>query len=223
MSCNEKFWVEQVTLPHPPPGEGQGVGKDKGGGVVPTHPPTHTHTPSLSNTRGRAIPCVCGKTAKTPSNHRVAVQQGTAFSSCRCSGPSVPGRGGSGVPLCQAPTVPQRNLDHCLKPLVGGQHPFLSGAKVANSRPKHSEKHKSRHCSGQLLVPVWYPPLLSFPTPGKTVPHHPMGDGHQATVPPPPRTTAVHAHLQAQKLQHKTTECSIGCVPRAADVRRPTP
>ena len=33
VSCNEKFWVEQVTVPHPPLGEGQGVGKDKGGGV----------------------------------------------------------------------------------------------------------------------------------------------------------------------------------------------
>ena len=30
------------------------------------------------------------------------------------------------------------------------------------------------------------PPLLSFPTPGKTVPHHPLGDGHQVTVPPHP-------------------------------------
>ena len=33
VSCNEKFWVEQVTVTHPP-GEGQGVGKDKGGGGV---------------------------------------------------------------------------------------------------------------------------------------------------------------------------------------------
>ena len=36
------------------------------------------------------------------------------------------------------------------------------------------------------------PPPLSFPTPGKTVPHPPLGD----------RTTTVRAHLQAQKLQH---------------------
>ena len=34
VSCNEKFWVEQVTVPHPPPGKGQGVRKDKGGGGV---------------------------------------------------------------------------------------------------------------------------------------------------------------------------------------------
>ena len=48
------------------------------------------------------------------------------------------------------------------------------------------------------------PPPLSFPTPGKTVPHHLLGDGCQVTVPHPPlgdRTTTVHAHLQAQKLQ----------------------
>ena len=70
------------------------------------------------------------------------------------------------------------------------------------------------------------PTPLSFPTPWKTVPHHPLGDGHQVTVPHPPlgdRTTTVHAHLQAQKLQHKTKEFSIGCVQRAANVRRPTP
>ena len=30
------------------------------------------------------------------------------------------------------------------------------------------------------------PPPLSFPTPGKTVPRHPLRDGHQVTVPPPP-------------------------------------
>ena len=37
-------------------------------------------------------------------------------------------------------------------------------------------------------------------------------DGHQVTVPHPPlgnRTTTVHAHLQAEKLQHKTKEFSI--------------
>ena len=70
------------------------------------------------------------------------------------------------------------------------------------------------------------PPPLSFPTPGKTVPHHPRGDGCQVTVPHPrlgDRTTTVHAHLQAQKLQHKTKAFSIGCVQRAANVARPTP
>ena len=45
------------------------------------------------------------------------------------------------------------------------------------------------------------PPPLLFPTLGKTVPHHPLGDGCQVTPPPPPLgdcTTTVHAHLQAQ-------------------------
>ena len=77
-----------------------------------------------------------------------------------------------------------------------------------------------------LLEPNYPPRPLSFPTPGKTVPHHPLGDGHQVTVPHPPlgdRTTTVHAHLQAQKLQHKTKEFSIRYVQRAANVRRPTP
>ena len=32
MSRNEKFWVDQVTVPTPPPGERQGVGNNKGGG-----------------------------------------------------------------------------------------------------------------------------------------------------------------------------------------------
>ena len=43
VSCNEKFWVEQVTVPHPPwgrtrGGEGQGLGRDKGGGGTRTTP-----------------------------------------------------------------------------------------------------------------------------------------------------------------------------------------
>ena len=42
VSCNEKVWVEQVTVP-PPPGKDKGVGKDKGwgrtkGGVYSSHP-----------------------------------------------------------------------------------------------------------------------------------------------------------------------------------------
>ena len=47
------------------------------------------------------------------------------------------------------------------------------------------------------------PRPLSFPTPGKMVPHHPLGDSHQVTVPHHPLgycTTTVHTHLQAQKL-----------------------
>ena len=34
VSCDKIFWIDQVTVPHPLPGEGQGVGKDKGGGVL---------------------------------------------------------------------------------------------------------------------------------------------------------------------------------------------
>ena len=48
VSCNEKFWVEQVTVPHPPRGEGQGVGNERGGGR------TH-HTSSLSLNLGNSF------------------------------------------------------------------------------------------------------------------------------------------------------------------------
>ena len=33
MSCNEKFWVEQVTVPHPPLGKDKGWGRTRGGGT----------------------------------------------------------------------------------------------------------------------------------------------------------------------------------------------
>ena len=69
------------------------------------------------------------------------------------------------------------------------------------------------------------PPPVSFPTQGKTVPHHPLGDGHLMTVPHCPlgdHTTTVHAHLQAQKMQHETKALSIGCVQKFVNVRRPT-
>ena len=36
------------------------------------------------------------------------------------------------------------------------------------------------------------PPPLSFPTPGKAVPRHPLGDGHQVTVAPPPGGPHYH-------------------------------
>ena len=51
------------------------------------------------------------------------------------------------------------------------------------------------------------PPPLSFPTPGKMVARHPLGDGHQVTAPHHPlgdRSTTVHAHCGAQKLRQKT-------------------
>ena len=50
------------------------------------------------------------------------------------------------------------------------------------------------------------PPPLSFPTPGKTVPHHPLGDGHQVTVPHPPpwgTTPPPYTHICRDK------NCSI--------------
>ena len=32
VSCNEKVWVEQVTVPHPPLGKDKGWGRTRGGG-----------------------------------------------------------------------------------------------------------------------------------------------------------------------------------------------
>ena len=50
MSRNEKFWVDQVTVPHPPPGERQGVGNDKGGGGG-THEIITVPTPTVAWTK----------------------------------------------------------------------------------------------------------------------------------------------------------------------------
>ena len=74
---------------------------------------------------------------------------------------------------------------------------WISGTAMTGCNPRTSH----------TPPPKKVPPPLSFPTPGKTVPHHPLGDGCQVILPHPPlgdRTTTVHAHLQAQKLQHKT-------------------
>ena len=37
VSCNENFWVEQVTAPPPPMGKDKGGGEDKGGGGLLWH------------------------------------------------------------------------------------------------------------------------------------------------------------------------------------------
>ena len=41
-------------------------------------------------------------------------------------------------------------------------------------------------CPPAPLLYAQTPPPLCFPTPGKTVPYHSLGDGHQVTPPPPP-------------------------------------
>ena len=50
MSCNEKFWVDPVTVPHPPLGNDKGWGTTRGGGgghhgLVP--PPTPHSAPQV--------------------------------------------------------------------------------------------------------------------------------------------------------------------------------
>ena len=106
--------------------------------------------------------------------------------------------------------------------LVGTNEATMTST-LKNAPPWHICRVPERYTHVRIRIP---PLPLSFPTPGKTVPHHPLGDGHQVTVPHPPLgncTTTVHAHLQAQKLQHKTKEFSIRYVQRAANVPRPTP
>ena len=67
---------------------------------------------------------------------------------------------------------------------------------------------------------------LSCPTPGKTVPHHPLGDGCQVTVPHPPCATTLppYTHIfRHRNCTAKRKEFNIRCVQRAANVLRPTP
>ena len=69
MSCNENFWVEQVTVPHPPPplGKDKGWGRTRRGGgggttifhsirppqlATATEPLSASETPSLSTQKG---------------------------------------------------------------------------------------------------------------------------------------------------------------------------
>ena len=73
-----------------------------------------------------------------------------------------------------------------------------------------------------------YPPPIVVPHPREDGPPPPSGGRSPSDAPPPPpppgdRSTAVHSHLPAQKLQHKTKEFSIRYVQRGANVRRPTP
>ena len=59
----------------------------------------------------------------------------------------------------------------------------------------HSAKSAAPSTQKPKHVCIRNTPPPSFPTPGKTVPHHPLGDGHQVTVPHPPLgdcTTTVH-------------------------------
>ena len=68
---------------------------------------------------------------------------------------------------------------------------------------------------------------VPLPHPREDGPPPPPGGRSPSDGPPTPplgnRTTTVYAHLQAQKLQHKTKQFSIRYVQRAANVRRPTP
>ena len=60
---------------------------------------------------------------------------------------------------------------------------FSKAAKVAKPRPKHKGMHVLTPCKDEHSSST---PPLSYPTPGKTVPRPPLGDGCQVTVPHPP-------------------------------------
>ena len=61
-----------------------------------------------------------------------------------------------------------------------------------------------------------FPPPPCLPHPRKDSPPPPPGGRLPNDGPPPPplgnRTTTIHIHLQAQKLQHKTKEFSMRCI-----------
>ena len=50
------------------------------------------------------------------------------------------------------------------------------------------------------------PPPLSCPTPGKTVPRHPLGDGCQVTVPHPPWGTVLPSYTHIFRCRNCTTK-----------------
>ena len=114
-----------------------------------------------------------------------------------------------------------------------GAENFFGAIVRANIKKKppannncHTEFHNGTAAEQGMEYRVPPPPPLSCPTPRKTVPHHPLGDGCPVTVPKPPlgnHTTTVHSHFQAQKVHCKTREFNIRCVQRAANVLRPNP
>ena len=61
----------------------------------------------------------------------------------------------------------------------------LDGTSCPFPRPVGKEALMFTYASQHLASLAYPPPPLSFPTPGKTVPHHSLGDGHQVTVPHP--------------------------------------
>ena len=76
-------------------------------------------------------------------------------------------------------------LPHPIAPKMGG-----CGAPP---RPPVGTNYSDAHVNNDTSYPP--PRHLSFPTPGKTVPHHPLEDGHQVTVPhPPPPPGGPHHH-----------------------------
>ena len=77
-------------------------------------------------------------------------------------------------------TSPRPGLSHLLLPFPSPPEFYLRGWGVGGPG---TQKSKSLCTKNSQINP---PPPLSCPTPGKTVPPHPLGDGCQVTVPLPP-------------------------------------
>ena len=125
---------------------------------------------------------------------------------------------GSGGPWTR-PRVSRRTLPRWL-----GQFGGVSAQSGHSARAQCG--HSARAVRAQRPFGSTPPPTCRSPPQGRQSPITPWGMVTKRRSPTPPlgdRTTTVHAHLQAQKLQHKTKEFSIGCVQRAANVQRPTP
>ena len=131
-------------------------------------------------------------------------------------------------------------------PVVEGHHSLTTcftnlpttAARYITTAPHSPKPFASNRDSGARCLIKYPHPPVSFPTPGKTVPHHPLGDGHQVTVPHPPlgdRTPTVHerehvavrgaeqTHGRARWFCHRDHKRCGDMHHRALNIQRPAP
>ena len=90
---------------------------------------------------------------------------------------------------------------------------------------KQTEYHTvSRLCQLICVCPpcatLRTPPPLSFPTPGKTTPHYPLGDGCQVTVPHPPPGGPHHHRTRTFKKRRTDARSCKTVLPSQSKVMR---
>ena len=108
VSCNEKFWVEQVTVPHPPPGEGQGVGNDRGGGYGWSHMGSnlrrkYSRARAISNKRSTQCQLATLYTCATIKDGAKSIQMDATYGMLVFEGTNtiqIPGQSGYINPAC---------------------------------------------------------------------------------------------------------------------------